>query len=764
MNNNMVQELSDISRTNQIKILDKPEDIAEKLFQYLFKMGKGIEYFALDFHTSDNNVPDNNSQTTFYQDRNKFIKHEVLKRLSASGQDRNYSDIQYFLSSANGTKYVFFLSSNTSHSGWQQLFNDNKESIFNLVFKVCILSRGLTAETINGFEELILLHSANLNQKESALLVWGQKLLVKYNSHDVLTLKLSRKSMRFLTKDPYATVDGDDLGDLLIYKNKNYYFDLNRDARSQNSIYFMDFSNNVDKFKKTQLYHYQNLMTKLEEFLSECEITFKALHFQASHYLEKPFLKEIGSTESLEIINNTGVDLNESDRQFLTIFFKQQGISTLTFFNLGKTINTYEQVESDGEEDYCWKITEIIPWSDVQLNRSKNYLVFNKELNEDVGSMAYQRNDGLWCPSNQIDDKSNIDFYSQLKNKYNFLDTGNFFVIQGINISQFHAVDDDRNNRSVFNYTANKVDRDLLCLDSESFADGKSLEVDELILCYLTQQEDLQEWGNFCNRHKIKISPEFQKILIELEIKNWISKTIVDSSIGLPIPSQSFIEKEFITIYVRSPEYKKAKAVAIEFIYKDGFVYIKDIIRDIDKIQKRFRFLRRSKNSEKLINDQQYFVDESEQLYISCYTSDVFTPILIGRNGILEDIQKPEFQINRKIGGGEDGLLPLVTHYNKNIKPMNRIKNMICLDLSNDMFVQYYVPQNQNVTAKVKKGFRAYHLIGKTYTQDAIHTSKLIDNPLTTLHFSTLTQNILKIGENSQSSLLQKIAQVLINN
>jgi hypothetical protein len=66
---------------------------------------------------------------------------------------------------------------------------------------------------------------------------------------------------------------------------------------------------------------------------------------------------------------------------------------------IGKTINTYEQVESEGEEDYCWKITEVIPLSDIQLNRSKNYLVFNKELNEDVGLMAYQRNDGLWCPS-----------------------------------------------------------------------------------------------------------------------------------------------------------------------------------------------------------------------------------------------------------------------------------------------------------------------------------------------------------------------------
>ena len=43
-------------------------------------------------------------------------------------------------------------------------------------------------------------------------------------------------------------------------------------------------------------------------------------------------------------------------------------------------------------------------------------------------------------------------------------------------------------------------------------------------------------------------------------------------------------------------------------------------------------------------------------------------------------------------------------------------------------------------------------------------TSKLIEYPLTALHFSTLTHDILKIIENSQSSILQKVAKVLIEN
>lgn len=64
----------------------------------------------------------------------------------------------------------------------------------------------------------------------------------------------------------------------------------------------------------------------------------------------------------------------------------------------------------------------------------------------------------------------------------------------------------------------------------------------------------------------------------------------------------------------------------------------------------------------------------------------------------------------------------------------------------------------------IKRGFRVYHLIGCTYSGESITTSKLIEHPITALHFSTITQNVLKIGDNSQASLLQKVAKVLIEN
>jgi hypothetical protein len=770
MKDKMTKALSDKSRTNQLQILDTPEEVAEKFYLYLFRQGKGIEHFRLEYQLpEDESSEDDDSRSNFYKKRHKFIKHQIQERLSAHGQKPNKLDIQYFLSYADGQNYVFFLSPNKNHSGWKQLFNNNRERILNLVFKFYLLSQDLCIDTLNGFEELLLLHSKNLTKSKDALLVWGQSLLIKYNYHNVLTLNLSRKSQRFLPEDKYNTIDSEDLEELLVYKKKKYYFERKRDARRQNSIYFMQFpqdSKDYDKFKKTQLYHYQNLMTKLEVFLTDCGIVFKPLHFQTDYYLENSFIKNVESVKSLEIINNTGVNLTEYNQQFLKNFLKQHGVSLLTFYNFGKTISTYEQVEVEGEDEPCWRISEVVPWSNIELDKGKNYLVFNKLLEEEAGSMAYRRDDGLWYPSAKINKREKVDFYSQFKRRFNYLETGDFFSIQGINVSEFRAVKDVNSKAwSVLNYTDKKINRDILRLDTQAFTKGEFLDIDDSIFFYLSGQEDSKQWEDFCDKYKIKISPEFQKVLIELGIKNWIRQSLLNPSFSLPITPQSFTEKEFFTIYVRSPKNEETKAVAIEFLYKDGCIYIKNVIRDIQEIKRRFRFLRQKNNSEKLIDDQQYFVDESEQLYISCYINDCYTPILIGRNGIIEDIENNELQVNRQIEGeNSPRILPLVSYYNVDIKPINRIQNIICLDLQNETFLQYYVPPAKSIGRNIKRGFRVYHLIGKTYSKNSITTSEIIEHPITRLHLTTLTQNVLKLSDNSQSSLLQKVAKVLIEN
>ncbi|MEG4305598.1 hypothetical protein [Microcoleus sp. D3_18a_C4] len=770
---NKIKALSDPSRTNQLKILETPEKVAEKLFQYLFQKGKGIEHFPLQYSGAAQGTEDEDSKADFYKKRHIFIKQQIQERLSVDGKKPNFSDIQYFLSDVDGKKYVFFISSNNNHSGWKQLFSDrlsNRERILNLAFKFYILAQNLSVDTMNGFEELLFIHSKELTESKNALLVWGQNLLIKYNQHDVLTLTLSRKSRRFLPKDRYSTVDGDDVGELLVYEEKNYYFDRDRDARRKNKIDFMRFDKDdadFEKFKKTQLYHYQNLMTKLESFLKECAIAFEPLPFQADHYLKNPFINDkfLESIESLEIINNTGIDLTESDRQLLKNCLKHQGVSELSFYNSGKTISNYERLELEGEDAPCWKITQVVPWSTIELDKEKNYLVFNKRLEEEAGSMAYQRGDGFWNPSTKIDNKSKVDFYSQLKKKLNYLDTGEFFSIQGLNIPEFKAIGYVKTSAlSLFNYQQ-KIDINILNQDTQDFNDGELLDVDDAISCYLRQQEDRKEWDNFCDKYKIKISPEFQKVWLELGIKNWMKQSFVNPNFGFRITPQSFSEKQFFTIYVRSPRNKEAKAVAIEFLYKDGCIYIKNVMRDMKEIKNRFIFLKNRKNSENLLDNQQYFVDETEQLYISCYTSDVYTPILIGRNGVIEDLENGKLEINRKNQGQHSSrLLPLISYYNGEIKPINSIQNMICLDLQNETFIQYYVPPGKAIDSVIKKGFRVYHAIGCKYSKEAIPTSELIEHPITALHFSTLTQNVLKISDNSQSSLLQKVAKELVEN
>jgi hypothetical protein len=167
---------------------------------------------------------------------------------------------------------------------------------------------------------------------------------------------------------------------------------------------------------------------------------------------------------------------------------------------------------------------------------------------------------------------------------------------------------------------------------------------DENIASYKKWISAILKHQKFCGKHKIKISPEFQKVSIELGIKNWMRQSLLNCSFGLPITPQSFSEKQFFTIYVRSPSNKEAKAVA------------------------------------------------------------------------------------------------------------------------NETFIQYCVPSAQGLDSLIKRGFRVYHAIGKRYSQESITTSEIIEHPLTALHFSTLTQNILKLSDNSQSSLLQKVAKILIEN
>lgn len=466
--------------------------------------------------------------------------------------------------------------------------------------------------------------------------------------------------------------------------------------------------------------------------------------------------------------------MTQSDRQFLQNFLQHQGILTLTFYNSGETISTYEKIENDDEDDLCWRITQVIPWSSIELDKKKNYLIFNKLLEEEVGSMAYQRDDCLWCPSTKLKGRSQVDFYSQLKKKYNYLDTGEFYSIQGINIPEFQIIQQAKQGRqkegeetklSIFNYPSN-IDIDTLRQDCQIFYNRQYLDVENSLICYLSQQNDSEAWENFCKTYKLKIAPEFQKILIEIGIKNWIKQSLINPDLGLPITPQLFSKQQFYAIYVRSPKKQNAQAVAVKFLYQNNCIYIKDVLRNLKQIERKFKFLRRKKSNE-LMNDQQYFVDESEKIYISSYTDNYYTPTLIGRHGILEELEKTMLQVNKTIKSENDSkLLPLAMYYNSVIYPIKRIQNFICLDLQKETFIQYYIPSNQPVNARIKKGFRVYHLIGNTYSDsgESIPTSELVQCPLAALHFSTLTQNILKISDNSQSSLLQKIAKVLIEN
>lgn len=774
---NFTQSLSDVSRTNQIKIEDSPDEVAECFYRYLHDKSKGIEHFILDSSWRSDKDDGGANQ---YRTRDQYIKEQVKQRLASYKDGQETAEPQYFVAYSNGQTHVYFLSPNKENSTWKSLYCGNepghRQRILNLLFKFHILSQSMSSDAISGFEEVILPHTKELGKKNDTLYVWGLMVKINFSRHQVLTMHLQKRFQTFSPKENFRILDGEALGEIQIYNKKKYYLNSKHDSRKKNKIVFMHFGKDEEKFKKTQLYYYQRLMSELEKFLKECQINFSRLDFQANCYLDHAFITDehLGKAESLNslvIINNTGSDLRNNDRLFLKNFFQYQGVSDITFYKQGKTISEYHPVEMDDETEACWQIKEVLPWDEIKPEQAHNYLVFNRELDEDSRSMAYQGNDGFWYCSTDTRDDLRMDFYSQFKRRFSYLAAGVFYSMQGINVKSFITVVDDKKKNTngdtaILTYPEEKINLDDLRQDCGAYAHGQYLSIDDNIVLYVANQANKQSLVKFLDKHKIKISPEFQRVLIEISIKSWIRAALADPGIGLPINNMAFQEKHFYTIFVRSPKNGNVQAVAVDFLYKSGYIYINGVIRDLDTIEKKFPFLRRRKykSEEILVNDQELYVDESCQSRISCYTNDFFTPTLIGRHGILEEIAMGTLEIGRKTRGENSSrLLPLVTYYSGEIIPMNRIRDMICFDTKNKEFIQYYVPPKSGLNQSVKNGFRVYHLIGYQYSEP-MTTQELIEHPLVALHFNTLTQNILKISENSQSSLLQKVAKVLVEN
>jgi hypothetical protein len=60
MQDRMIEELSSISRTNQIQLSLNPQEVAEKIYQYLWNRQREIEFFTLDYKSSDKENFDKN--------------------------------------------------------------------------------------------------------------------------------------------------------------------------------------------------------------------------------------------------------------------------------------------------------------------------------------------------------------------------------------------------------------------------------------------------------------------------------------------------------------------------------------------------------------------------------------------------------------------------------------------------------------------------------------------------------------------------------
>lgn len=790
---------SAVSRTNQIKVLDTPQEMADHLFYYLFKKGKGIEHFILD-QSWRSAEGANGESSDNYRDRDLYIKEQVKKRM-AVWQDT--SEPKYFVAYAGGQTHVYYLSPNKEHSGWKELFCENdgghRSRILNLLFKVHILSKGTSIESINGFEQVTLPHTKWLDEERDLLFVWGLQAQLNFNRHQVITLHLKKDYQIFTPKDDYRTLDGENLGEIQVYNGKRYYKSYKKlDARKKNDIFFMDFSKKegeYGRFKKCLVYYYQMLISELETLFDESGIKHTALDFQAQCYLDNSYiddthLAKVQSFDTIVVINNTGQDMTDTQRMFLRAFLKHQGVADITFYQEGRTINRFIPVQGIDDEDHFWQIQEVTPWSEISPESGNNYLVLNLELDKDSGSMAFQDNQGNWYPTFEWKDNARMDFYSQFKKRFSYLETGQFYSMQGINVKRILPVggaalkkskqEEKKTDKkpakgkgkpggkevSIMMVEPGDTRAEDIQRDCTSFLPDQYLSMEDNIIQYTIHQHDTPVWEKFCIKHRIKVTPEFQRVMIEMGIKSWMRAALLNQEIGLPLNDPRLPEKRFYAIYVRSPKNGEPQAVAVDYLHKDGCIRIMNVIRDMAVIERKFPFLRRRKvkNEDRLYNDQQLYVDEECRERVSYYTDDFFTPTLIGRKGILEELSAGTLVVSRSNRGENSSrLLPLVTYYNGEITPINSVRNMICLDKDKHGFIQYYIPPYSELKGQTKHGFRVYHIIGYK-DGNPLTTQELLDHPLVSFHFNTLTQNLLKISENSPTSLLLKVARVLIEN
>lgn len=242
------------------------------------------------------------------------------------------------------------------------------------------------------------------------------------------------------------------------------------------------------------------------------------------------------------------------------------------------------------------------------------------------------------------------------------------------------------------------------------------------------------------NQHIIK------RVAAELRLKNSV---FLEKQLTL---NEVVGNGDYELVYIRRPEglmYASVTDVSIQG--KKILINKQSVIDDEDELVFLCRYL---DNMEQLRNDSFYIYDKSNKSFLTSYTSSA-VPQIIGNVGFDNAEVFEESGTLRKLTAPHENPLP----YYVNPSRKGQYHRVYLFNEPPNYY--YFVSPKGNPQSSFDRQLRIYNLLvwdcdGHQLDQDS--------NNLTKLYLSTLTDNILKNGQVSKTSILVKIAKLPIEN
>ncbi|MFZ1389786.1 MAG: hypothetical protein WBP46_18695 [Thiolinea sp.] len=341
-----------------------------------------------------------------------------------------------------------------------------------------------------------------------------------------------------------------------------------------------------------------------------------------------------------------------------------------------------------------------------ELSKETNYLVLNKSLARNGSSISVSGKikNTFWDAYSYVKkggSDNSLDYYSQLK--ISRFESDDPFVLQGLNVDKL---------------TQNKKDKNTGIINIEFKPISK----------------------HTLNRIKTELW---------LKERVFLSKSIEE--IDLP-------NCKLTLVYVRVPMDRWSKdihasIINITILNNKLTINTQKIFRNIK--ESRLRFECHFLGERKLFNDSFYMFDENSEVLLSAYNSPRI-PLIIGNQQVdsLATAKNNNDQV-RRISNTEETILP----YYLLPKERKQYHHIYLQHQEHDLL--YFVSTINRPKQRIEKQNLIYNILTFNKNGEIINA---LDQQVTTIYLKSFTDDILKVGEVSKSSLLEKIAKVFIEN